>query len=32
MEINKLPEDMIGEIYYYLPLKILRFCNKKYGR
>ena len=30
MEIQKLPDDLIGEIYYYLPLQTLRFCNKKY--
>ena len=29
MEINSLPEDMVGEIYSFLPLKFLSLTNKQ---
>ena len=29
MEINSLPEDVVGEIYSFLPLKFLSLTNKQ---
>ena len=28
MEINSLPEDVVGEIFSFIPLKLLSMCNK----
>jgi hypothetical protein len=28
MEINSLPEDIVGEIFSFIPLKLLSICNK----
>ena len=28
MEINSLPEDVVGEIFSFIPLKLLSLCNK----
>ena len=29
MEINNLPEDIVGEIYSFVPLKLLSLTNKQ---
>ena len=29
MEINSLPEDMVGEIFSFIPLKLLSLTNKQ---
>ena len=31
-KINKLPEDMVGEIYSFIPLKYLSVTNKYYWK
>ena len=30
MKINTLPEDMVGEIYSFIPLKLFYLCDKKF--
>jgi hypothetical protein len=30
MKINTLPEDMVGEIYSFLPSKFFNLCNKRF--
>lgn len=32
LQINKLPEDMVGEIYSFIPLKSLSLTNKFYWK
>ena len=32
LQINKLPEDMVGEIYSFIPLKSLSLTNKSYWK
>ena len=32
MKINTLPEDMVGEIYSFLPLKFFYLCDKKFWK